>query len=98
VPEGGACSENNECIIGRCFGEDDSANPPTLGTCDASRGEGAACDTDSDCDTGRCDYADGVSTCAIQLGAGSPCVSGSDCESGVCEADVCVGGATECTL
>jgi hypothetical protein len=94
VPEGGACGGNNECITGRCVGEDDNAEPPVLGTCNASRGEGAACEDPSDCDTGRCE----ADVCAAKGVDGSPCSTVQDCESGVCEADVCVGGATECTL
>jgi hypothetical protein len=98
VPEGGGCTDNNECITGRCVGEDDGAEPPVLGACNAARGEGATCDTDSDCDSERCQYVDGESTCAAKLGAGSACSGASDCESGVCEADICVGGATQCVL
>ncbi len=94
VPEGGACDDNNQCMKGRCVGEDDDVD----GTCETSRGEGATCDTDSDCDTGRCSYDSGAGLCTAKAGDGAPCDVASDCESGVCGDDVCIGGATECTL
>eukprot|EP00565_Helicotheca_tamesis_P002604 CAMPEP_0185726202 /NCGR_PEP_ID=MMETSP1171-20130828/2255_1 /TAXON_ID=374046 /ORGANISM="Helicotheca tamensis, Strain CCMP826" /LENGTH=408 /DNA_ID=CAMNT_0028394511 /DNA_START=73 /DNA_END=1299 /DNA_ORIENTATION=+ len=71
---GEVCSDDGECISGRC---DDNICKNLLGSCEA-------CDEDSDCVSGSC-YLSKCTRMDLLVDNGCDCVFDNDCASGRCE-------------
>ena len=92
VAEGGACTQDYECVSGNCAGEDTSVDPPVDGMCGAPitlAAIGASC-TGIECVDGTyCDFA--TSICTKLKGAGETCTSSTEC------VNTCDGTTGTCT-
>jgi hypothetical protein len=96
VEPGGACTQDAECTVGVCFGEDTAQSPTVDGVCAATRAIGEPCEEDSDCETDYCSVDEG--TCAVRLPSGSDCTQNWECESNSCVGGSCEGAKSTCTL
>ena len=85
VAEGGTCSNDFECVVGRCL----------AGKCAALPAAGAPCTDDGKCATGA--VCDATATCIATRADGEPCTQGIQCPSLQCTSSgTCAPRAATC--